>query len=276
VPTGAPASSYAFHVGPNNGTLHGRALLASQSDHSGITVTLEPGGQHVVTGASGDFTFSSLYVDCYTLRATHIGYLPAARSGMSVGLAGPRQAPDLLIFQPLTAQACEAPNASIPESVLPGTRTLTVVGADWNVQAVEVDVTVTHPAIGDLTIDLRHGLKTVRLHNRTGAATPNLSGTYPVTLPVSGPGSLDDFKGDLASGTWTLSLRDANYNGSNGHLVSWCLRLNGPANIPVDAQPEATPGVDDELRNQPNPARFGHTTFCFALTRPARATLSVY
>jgi subtilisin-like proprotein convertase family protein len=105
------------------------------------------------------------------------------------------------------------------------TSTITV-GDGYCIGDVNVEVNITHTYIGDLIIELTSPQNTVvRLHNRTGGGTDNLSRLYDqgVTNP-DGPGSLDDFGGEIVTGVWTLTVSD-NAGQDIGTLDSWTLKI---------------------------------------------------
>ncbi len=273
-PTGAPGTFNSFHIGPNNGGISGRVHLAHQVDNSGVLVTLTPGGASTVSTLDGSYAFSGLFVDSYKITASKAGFAAATKTGVPVQLATTTEYQDLVLFEQLQLQACVAPNQLVVEGVFGISNIQNVTNNNWNVLSLECDVNITHPSIGDLIVELRHGSKTVRLHNQTGVTADNIIGTYPTTLTVSGPGALSDFVGDSANGSWILRVVDPVTDGSNGRLVSWCVRLNGPANVATDA------GPIDEIaalaQSEPNPAPDGMATIRFGLPRAASGSLTVF
>ncbi|MBS2021906.1 MAG: carboxypeptidase regulatory-like domain-containing protein, partial [Deltaproteobacteria bacterium] len=58
----------------SRGTLLGKVTLTGQSDHSGVAITLAPGGGTQLTGPTGEFSFSNLLVGTYQITAAHDGY----------------------------------------------------------------------------------------------------------------------------------------------------------------------------------------------------------
>lgn len=91
---------------------------------------------------------------------------------------------------------------------------------------VNVEVDITHTYIGDLIVELKSPQGTiVRLHNRTGGSTDNLVRVYDqgVTNP-DGPGSLNDFNGQIVTGTWMLTVSD-NAGADIGTLNAWKLKI---------------------------------------------------
>jgi subtilisin-like proprotein convertase family protein len=273
-PTGAPATFYSFHVGPNNGALSGRVRLVGQTDHSGATVTLQPGGATTQTDMLGDYELSSLFADSYQITVSRAGYATAVRSGIPVTVATETEHNDFVLYTQQAAQACGNPNQAIGEGVF-GIANNLAIADTWAVQGVEVDVNIQHPSIGELVVELRKGTRTVRLHNLTGGTADNIVGTYPTTLAVSGPGALNDFIGDPANGTWTLRIVDASINASNGVLVSWCIRLRGPLDIPAST-PGTVPVAASLWASDPNPAPGGETTIRFGVPRTGAAAIVLF
>jgi subtilisin-like proprotein convertase family protein len=108
-----------------------------------------------------------------------------------------------------------------------------------NVLVREVDVTVdiTHGDVGELLVSLVSPDNTnVRLHSRTHAGEANLRLRYDRDRAVDGPGSLDDFIGRPAQGSWQLAIGD-NVDSAvgPGRLNSWTLHLT--ADRPLSCNP---------------------------------------
>jgi len=105
------------------------------------------------------------------------------------------------------------------------TDTITVPGSCLVVD-INVDVDITHTWRGDLSLELTSpDGTTVGLKQKDGSDGANdVIGNFDLTLPVEGPGSLDDFECDTGNGTWTLTIHDW-YKGDTGTLNSWALHL---------------------------------------------------
>jgi hypothetical protein len=54
--------------------------LEANSNHSGVTVTLSPGGRQATTSSNGSFSFANVPVGTYTLRAFAPGFVGNQRS----------------------------------------------------------------------------------------------------------------------------------------------------------------------------------------------------
>ncbi|MBI4558543.1 MAG: FG-GAP repeat protein, partial [Candidatus Hydrogenedentes bacterium] len=91
---------------------------------------------------------------------------------------------------------------------------------------VDVVVDITHSWRGDLIVKLTSpNGATVFLHNLSGGSADNVQWTYDdETRPPDGPGTLSDFDGEDAGGTWTLAVSD-NAGADVGTLNSWSLRI---------------------------------------------------
>lgn len=125
------------------------------------------------------------------------------------------------------------------------TSTLTVSDA-YCIGDVDVAVNISHTYKGDLIVELTSPEgTTVRLHNRTGGSDDNIATTYDQgVVNPDGPGTLDNFNGEIATGTWTLTVSD-NASIDTGTLNAWSLRVatSGPACPPS--------AYDDALTTSP-------------------------
>jgi subtilisin-like proprotein convertase family protein len=100
----------------------------------------------------------------------------------------------------------------IPDNTPAGVTSTIDVSDTAAIASLKVRVDITHTYIGDLTVELRHGGKSILLHNQAGGSTDNLKEEY--TVP--------DFVGASASGSWDLFVADK--AGSDvGKLNSWAI-----------------------------------------------------
>lgn len=260
---------------PADGGLTGHAYLGNAQTHNGVTVTLSPGGASTTTDVGGNFSFSGLYPGIYTVTASRTGYQPASLASV-VNAATVTADQDLLLYPVPEVQYCVSPGLAIPDNNATGISSTQTLTETWAVQDVRVTVNITHTYQGDLTLDLTHGARTVRLRNRTGGSSDNIIGTFPTTLTVDGPGTLADFIGDPAAGAWTLTVADR-ANLDTGTLVSWCLNLRGPADTQAGTEAgDRPPRIAELWQSQPNPLGARGTTIRFALPKRSAATLLVY
>ncbi|MEY2668486.1 MAG: hypothetical protein RJA59_1124 [Pseudomonadota bacterium] len=111
------------------------------------------------------------------------------------------------------------PGLAIPDHAAAGaTSTITVPGS-LVVEALQIEVTITHPRPGDLGIELTSpsGTRSILLNIRNGlAAAPGLKMTL-----VS-----NAFYGEPSAGVWTLKVVDGRA-GNSGTLDEWKLRVLG-------------------------------------------------
>jgi cysteine-rich repeat protein len=107
------------------------------------------------------------------------------------------------------------------------TSTISITGSAASacmISALTVDVDISHTYIGDLTVTLTSPAGTpVILHNRAGTSGVNIVGTYPIA-PLTPYGLLSDFSGEVAAGTWSLSIADG-ASGDTGTLNTWGLHI---------------------------------------------------
>jgi subtilisin-like proprotein convertase family protein len=120
------------------------------------------------------------------------------------------------------------------------------------VREIDVTVDITHGDVGELVVSLVSPDNTnVRLHARTHAGESNLRLRYDLDRAVDGPGTLDDFIGRPAQGTWQLAIGD-NVDSAvgPGRLNSWTLHLR--ADRALSCNPlscgNPTPGTVSGLR----------------------------
>ena len=271
-PPGAPGNFHLFHIGANDASIEGQVRIAGQTQHDGVLVTLQPGGATTMSNMAGDYSFSNLYAGSYTVTGTKSGFAPASRN-VTVFQSTLASGQDLVLYPVSSATVCSTTPQAITEGPFGVSNNVTVTPA-WAVQDVKVQVNITHPNIGDLVVEVRHGAKTVRLHNQTGGTADNIVGTYPTTLPVSGPGALSNFIGDPSNGTWTLRMVDP-VSPNTGTLQQWCIILTGPADTSVDAGD--APVTTALLQSEPNPMRAGgQANLRFAAPRGGNVSLALY
>jgi len=119
----------------------------------------------------------------------------------------------------------EPPPVNSGEKVIENTNPLDIPDNDQNgvtskidisesetIATLKVRVDITHTYIGDLVIELRHGGKSVLLHNQSGGSTDNLNEEY--TVP--------DFIGTNVNGTWELFISDR-AGSDTGKLNKWAI-----------------------------------------------------
>ncbi|MDQ7088755.1 MAG: S8 family serine peptidase [Acidobacteriota bacterium] len=121
----------------------------------------------------------------------------------------------------------DGPPLDLPSSFFGGLESPQDVIDDARVGEIDVTVDISHGDVGELLVMLVSPAGTqVTLHNRSHAGEQDLKLRYDRDRPADGPGSLDDFKGEGAQGTWTLVINDNRESAvAPGRLHGWTLHL---------------------------------------------------
>jgi len=250
----------------------GRVRLAGLDDHSGVTVTAGR-GITAVTAADGSFRLDGLWGGRYSVTAAKEGFSTVKETVELV--EGEQELGLVLGLVPIRhVYGAAWPNLLVPDDDAAGVGSTVTVGEAGVVTEVRVEIDLTHFAIGQLVVTLTSPSGTsVTLHNRSGDLTDDLVGVWPDDLWVDGPGGLDDFAGESATGAWTLNVSDRAF-GATGRLRGWALNL-----LVADANPAAAPqepgGRTRILGNAPNPFN-PRTSISFELARPGPVRLDIH
>ena len=105
--------------------------------------------------------------------------------------APPPPDPDKRRYENATAVA-------IPDNNATGVTATTSVPDSLTIRKLAVEVSITHPYVGDLEVTLAHGATTFKLWSRTGGSDDNIN--IAVTAAA--------FAGQNAQGDWTLTVKD--------------------------------------------------------------------
>ena len=114
------------------------------------------------------------------------------------------------------------PMLHIPDNYPSGIRSSTIIDQDKKIKDIMVWVDITHPFIGDLTVDLISPNGTsVRLHDREGGSRDNIIKTYDVQdTPQLNVLLIENVKGE-----WILNVTD--YTSQDpGTLNKWGLEIS--------------------------------------------------
>jgi subtilisin-like proprotein convertase family protein len=131
--------------------------------------------------------------------------------------------------------------ASIPDNDATGVSSTIEVAEGGVISGLSVDVDITHPYVGDLTVTLSKGATSVTLHERTGAGADDIKRTFDV----------DAFDGEDAAGTWTLRIVDG--AGSDmGRLNRWALHVTRCAGGDCGSMPTTLTGANETLQVIPD------------------------
>jgi subtilisin family serine protease len=127
-----------------------------------------------------------------------------------------------------TLTAAAAGSLAIADGSEEFVQTTLQISGSQRIDRVEVDLAITHPNIGDLTVELvSPGGTTAILLNRPGRTATAGGGSSQdnVSFTFGAAG----FLGEAAAGTWTLRLKDSKA-ADVGTLTGWTLRTYGDAN----------------------------------------------
>ncbi len=141
---------------------------------------------------------------------------------------------------------------SIP-SYTPTPETSTIlIDQDRTLTELDVSVNIEHGDATQLIVELSSpGGTIVRLHDQSAGSGHGIVTRFDLVTAPDGPGTMADFEGESAQGTWTLSISDVDSDGptGNGYLHDWTLHatvVGGFDCEPVTC-PEPTPTEAPEL-----------------------------
>ncbi len=98
------------------------------------------------------------------------------------------------------------------------------ISTSGSVREVRLALDLSHPELTDISIYLQSPDGTqVTLHDQQPGA--NIAGVYGEDLAPA-DGSMNDFAGGVATGSWTLTVRDYEADGQSGAVNSWHLDLD--------------------------------------------------
>jgi subtilisin-like proprotein convertase family protein len=257
------------------GGIAGTATLEGQSDHSGIKVTVMPGGEFTYTDVTGAYTLDEMYAGTYIVTAEKEGWTTETNEGVVVNQGLMTYGVDFTLNAIQLFEACESPALAIPDNVPAGVYDYMTFMDDTEIVSVEVYVNITHTFIGDLIVEITSPEgTTVRLHNRTGGTAENIIGWYPSELVVNGPGSLDDFIGESCFGDWEFWVSD-NAGIDTGTINDWCVKVTGSATTGIDEGDDIVPASCVLKGVSPNPFN-PVTTVSYGVPQDGQVALKVY
>lgn len=139
---------------------------------------------------------------------------PASQDSLYIGGHGPEKS--------MINQTYEGPPLGVTDET-GFSSPLSISSTDF-VHSVRVSLTIYHTWRGDLAVDLESPSGTiVRLHNYTGGSADDVIATYPEPTSPDGPGTLEDFVGEVADGLWTLHVSDRFPTEDDGQLTEWSI-----------------------------------------------------
>jgi len=257
------------------GSMSGTVMLAGETNHGGVAISVAPGNASTVTSEDGTWLIEGLYDGTYIVTAAKDGWGTTVIEGVEIAAGGYVGGIDFILSPVFCFEYCEAPELPIPDSNAAGVYDQLQFPDDALISNVEVYLNLTHTYIGDLIVELTSPEgTTVRLQNRGGGSADDLIGWYPAELTVAGPGALDDFIGENAQGEWEIWVSD-NAGADLGTLHDWCVKV-------LASSPWV--GVDDEFDAPmsyvlggvaPNPFN-PVTNVSYGAPKPGEVDLAVY
>jgi len=117
---------------------------------------------------------------------------------------------------PATLEGISDDVSAIPDQSTTGVRSVINITGNGTITDVAVDVGITHPYRGDLTVKLVHPDGTsATLLDKQGGSAKNVDARFPTSA----------FNGKPAAGAWTLWVVD-NFSGDTGTLDVWMLEID--------------------------------------------------
>jgi subtilisin-like proprotein convertase family protein len=132
----------------------------------------------------------------------------------------------------VTATGSATVNAAIPDGVVSGVTSVITLGADLDIDKVQVGLNILHTWQGDLKVVLISPSGTESLLiDRPGVSSSSYYGSSADNIVFTT--SSNAFWGESSAGNWTLRVSDAE-SGDTGTLVSWTLTALGDASSADD------------------------------------------
>ncbi len=201
------------------GGFTGNVTLAASPAIAGVTYSF--GTNPVAATGSSTFTCataSTAVAGTYTITLTGTSGTLTRTTTVTLVIAPPAGTNPVKTY---TAAAALA----IPDNNTTGVTSTINVPLGLTVTSVSVSTVIPHTHKGDLIVTLTAPDNTSRiLHNRTGAATDNVTTTFSIVTAANQ--ALTFFNGKNTLGAWRLKVTD-NAAGDVGTLSSWSITFNG-------------------------------------------------
>lgn len=265
--------NYLLAAEVGNASITGNVQVVGAGTNGGVTLTLTPGDDTVVTGPDGAYTFDGLLAGDYHLVAS----IPGSSTGVAdITLAdGEAFQQNFSLNAILTSTFCDAPDVVIPDnSPEAGVYCAIDVALEKPLSAISVYLDITHSHVADLIVELisPEGT-TVLLHNNQSSENADIQGWY--ATEITPYESLDVLLGEAVQGQWQLHVTDAG-DQDVGNINDWCLALTYEDNGSLSAVGDANlPQVLALNGNHPNPFN-PMTAIKFSVPAEQRIELSVY
>lgn len=208
--------------GAAGSSISGQVLVQNRETHSGVTVSA--GGVTATTDHDGMYTLEGLFPASYTVSAGLDGWETATQV-VTLGENEDLTGVDFELRPVALTNVCNESGAAIPDNDPNGVSQTIEVTDVGELADVKVSVDITHTWRNDLIVELTSPAgTTVTLANRTGGSADDIVANYDGDTVPDGPGTMDDFDGEQATGTWTFFVSD-NAGADTGSINSWCLDL---------------------------------------------------
>ncbi|ACA84943.1 S8 family serine peptidase [Shewanella woodyi] len=222
-----PSPSYRFTVTPSSQTIEAGSAasydfsVGSVADWDGtvaLTVEVSPALDGVSLSTDSVMAGDNFTLDVMTAAATPWGDYTITVSGDDGAIQKSKSVSLGILPQGIEDYPYSNDDpVSIPDNDSNGIVSTIEVADDLQVFGVTADVNITHTWSGDLIVTLTspEGTESV-LHNRSGGSADDVVESW----------DLADFNGEMAMGTWTLSVSD-NAAADLGTLNSWGIIISG-------------------------------------------------
>ncbi|MCE9685729.1 S8 family serine peptidase [Shewanella sp. AS16] len=248
-----PAPGYRFSVTPMSQTIEAGAntsysfsvgSIAGWNASVALSVAVSPALEGVSLSTDSVVAGDSFTVDVTTAATTPWGDYRITVSGDD-GSLQKQQAVSLSVLpQGITDFTYGNDDAvAIPDNDATGIVSEIEVADDVQIFGVNADVNISHSWIGDLVVRLRSptGIEAV-LHDRAGGNADDLVQAWDLSV----------FNGEMAKGTWTLSVSD-HVGADTGTLNSWGMVISGlgdaAPSVPVASFDYRLDGLDVAFTN---------------------------
>jgi hypothetical protein len=141
---------------PPEGSISGTVTLEGETNHSGITVTANPGGATIVTGVSGGYLLEGLIDATYTVTASKPDWSTGVVEGVVVSGGGSVTGVDMMLYPMTTAEYCSTPAVAIPNVDPVGVYDYIMFAEDMDITDVEIYIDITHTAHGRRDLHRHH------------------------------------------------------------------------------------------------------------------------
>jgi len=161
-----------------------------------------------------------VFIEGYAYAVTDAGIRTAAVGDLRRTVATVAAQPQWEVPPPPTTTDTEEvegrPGLAIPDANRTGVSTTLTFTKDLEIEALAVELDISHSYKGDLVVSLEHDGTTELLHDRTGGSADDIKRRF----------ETERFRGTNSRGTWTLKVVDT-ARADTGTINSWKLSVRG-------------------------------------------------